>query len=122
MIFMQNFLIPTALLASPFPKVKLTVTIYGSGDIDFQSGVPTAVKSIFSVQAIELPYTVSKEYLRKTSDVKYDKSFVFFSRNRIQPNYRILFATQNFNVKDVIDLPDNYYFVTCVAMTNELTT
>lgn len=107
-----------SVLFQSFNKISIDIFYQETGEIDFTSNLPAVSRVSSNVKAIELPLQISKEFVRKTSDIKYDKTFVLKGKD-LRPNYYILSKGKRFNVKESIDIGEGYFMVICSAMASE---
>lgn len=101
-------------------KVHIELYEYAVGKIDFKTNKPAVSRKLTEFDAIDLPQTLSKDWFKGKSDSKYEKGFVVYSPDfEIKPNHFIIYNNKRFNVKEIIDLPQNHYLLVCHSMANE---
>lgn len=115
---MPNSFLQHDTLFTAFPNITLKLFFNNIGDTNFKTGVSGVSPNAVNKVAVELPYTISKEWFKKITDTKYEKGFVFKHRN-LTPNFYIIYDNKRYNVKECIDLTGDYFLVTCAAAQNE---
>lgn len=100
------------------PKIIIELFFYNTGDINYEDNVPSVSKNSIKIKAIELPTQVSKSWVRRVSDTKYEKGFLF-KYPGLTPNFYIVYLNQRYNCKDVQDVTKDYFIAYAAAMPNE---
>jgi hypothetical protein len=103
------------------PKINIELFKNTEGDYDFKSDTPSVSKQSYKLKAVELFQQVSKDYIRKVADSKYEKSFLIKFLEEIKPGWFIIDLKYNkkYNVRESTRISEDIFIVTCYAVNNE---
>jgi len=93
--------------------------MYVLGEHDFKTDTPATSNKIIGMYAVESPAKVSKEYILKKSEIKYEKEFLVKTTNIPEPTYWLEYNGNRYNIKEVVNVGTNLYSLICTAMNSE---
>ena len=100
-------------------KIFVIMHMYVFGEHNFKTDIPATSDRIIGMFAVESPVKVSKEYILKKSDIKYEKEFLVETANVPKPTYWLEYNGTRYNIKEVVNVGTNLYSLICTVMNSE---